>query len=215
MSTCRKWTEPLVCKITDGFVEINGVKGYLMYGDIEILTHFALQMPPNARIAEIGSFLGLSGLLMAKALYGSGKYGARIYCIDTWEGSDEHQSMEIIRNGTFFELFKSNITESGLLNYFTPIRQNSIIAARDFPDQSMDMIFIDGDHSFSGCLADLRAWYPKLKPGGVFLGHDGELEVRRAIDSFLGERDLACILLGVPPYSNYMYRLVERSVALS
>lgn len=215
MNTGRTWLGPLDCKVSEGFLEIGGVKGYLQHGDIEILSCFALKMPVNARIAEIGSFLGLSSLLMARAMYGGGNYGARIYCIDTWEGSAEHQSMALIRNGSFFETFQENISGSGLMNYFTPIRKNSVLAARDFPDRSFDMIFIDGDHSYAGCLADLEAWYPKLKPEGILLGHDGEGEVRRAIDTFLKDRELACIFLGVPYYSNYMYRLVNRRSVLS
>jgi predicted O-methyltransferase YrrM len=39
-------------------------------------------------------------------------------------------------------------------------------------DESVDMAFIDGDHSEEGILGDLRAVYPKIKPGGVILCHD-------------------------------------------
>ena len=215
MNASRKWTDPLTCKIVDGFMEINGVKGYLLPGDIEILTRFALQMPINAKIVEIGSFMGLSALIMARTLYGSGKYGARIFCVDTWEGSDEHKSMEVIRKSLLFDTFEQNIFESGLPTFFVPIRKDSVAASADFQDQSFDMIFIDGDHSYKGCLADIQAWYPKLKPGGIFLGHDGELEVRKAVDVFLNDKqELSCVVFGVPSYSNYMYRLVERRVLL-
>jgi len=146
MNASRKWTDPLTCKIVDGFMEINGVKGYLLPGDIEILTRFALQMPINAKIVEIGSFMGLSALIMARTLYGSGKYGARIFCVDTWEGSDEHKSMEVIRKSLLFDTFEQNIFESGLPTFFVPIRKDSVAASADFQDQSFDMIFIDGDH---------------------------------------------------------------------
>ncbi|MFZ2444824.1 MAG: class I SAM-dependent methyltransferase [Syntrophobacteraceae bacterium] len=157
MTVSRKWTDALSVKIIDNLSEINGVNGYLQHGDLELLTHFAKQMPVNAKIAEIGSFLGLSGLIMAWTLYTSGKFGARIYCVDTWEGSMEHQSMEMIQKGNFFDLYKRNISESGLATYFVPIRKDSVDASRDFPDRSFDLIFIDGDHGFDGCLADLKA----------------------------------------------------------
>jgi predicted O-methyltransferase YrrM len=216
MDASRKWTDPLTCKIADGLLEINGVKGFLQHGDIEILTHFALQMPLNAKIVEIGSFMGLSALIMARALYVSGKYGARIFCVDTWEGSEEHKSMEVIKKRLLFDTFEENIFESGLPTFFVPIRKDSVAASIDFQDQSFDMIFIDGDHKYKGCLADIQAWYPKLKPGGIFLGHDGEMEVRKAVDDFLKDKqDLSCIVFGVPSYSNYMYRLVERRLLLS
>ncbi len=42
------------------------------------------------------------------------------------------------------------------------------------PDATLDWIYIDGDHRMEGCLADLKAWYPKIKPGGIIGGHDYE-----------------------------------------
>ncbi len=209
-----KWTESLSCKIEDGLMVVNGVGGYLLPGDAQLLTFFATKLPGNARIAEIGSFMGLSGLLMARALYCKGEYSTKIYCIDTWEGSPEHQSMKAVREGQLFEIFKTNIARSGLASYFIPIRKDSAAASLDFQDRSLDLIFIDGDHSFKGCLADLEAWYPKLKPGGILLGHDGENEVRQAVEFFLQGKDLSCITFGVPGFSNYFYRIVERGSLL-
>lgn len=41
------------------------------------------------------------------------------------------------------------------------------------PPEPFDLIFIDGDHSFEGCLADVARYVPKyLKPGGYFILHD-------------------------------------------
>lgn len=41
-----------------------------------------------------------------------------------------------------------------------------------YEDESVDMAFIDGDHSEEGIMGDLRAVYPKVKHGGVILCHD-------------------------------------------
>jgi predicted O-methyltransferase YrrM len=38
--------------------------------------------------------------------------------------------------------------------------------------REIDLLFVDGDHSYDGCLADLRNWYPKLVAGGHVLLHD-------------------------------------------
>ena len=40
------------------------------------------------------------------------------------------------------------------------------------PDDSCDFIYLDGDHSYAGCLADIKAYWPKLKDGGIMAGHD-------------------------------------------
>ncbi len=195
-------------------IEVNGVQGFLQPGDMELLPHFVSLLPPGAKIAEIGSFLGLSGLLMARVLYFYGNYGAKIFCIDNWQGSTEHQSMQEVKDGQLFDIFTKNIDESGLRTFIVPVKSDSALAAQGFEDRSLDMIFIDGDHSFEGCYADLVAWYPKLKRGGIFLGHDCYPDVRRAVELFMQDKELCFTLFGVPPYCGYMYQLEDRGSIL-
>ncbi len=58
-------------------------------------------------------------------------------------------------------------------NYNVKIyRTDSVEATNHFPDEYFDWIYIDADHSYEGCKRDLNAWYPKLKKGGMFCGHD-------------------------------------------
>ena len=54
-----------------------------------------------------------------------------------------------------------------------------------FEDESLDYIFIDGDHSYEGALRDCELFFPKIKNGGIFAGHDWSLEgVKRAVNEF-------------------------------
>lgn len=48
----------------------------------------------------------------------------------------------------------------------------SVEAARTIGDGSLDLVFIDADHSYEGVKADLAAWVPKVKAGGWIGGHD-------------------------------------------
>ncbi len=57
-----------------------------------------------------------------------------------------------------------------------------------------DVLFIDGDHSYEGCLADIRNWYDDLAPGGYMLLHDSYLStptngVQDSIMTFMEGRD--------------------------
>lgn len=51
-------------------------------------------------------------------------------------------------------------------------RALSAEAAAEFEDECFDWIYIDGDHSYEGVLADLRAFTPKVKRGGLVTGDD-------------------------------------------
>lgn len=52
------------------------------------------------------------------------------------------------------------------------VHQSSPGAGALFSGCSQDLVFLDGDHSFDGCLDDCRAWWPKIKIGGWLGGHD-------------------------------------------
>jgi predicted O-methyltransferase YrrM len=54
----------------------------------------------------------------------------------------------------------------------TMIRQNSLVAAQMFPDNFFDFIYIDSWHVYKHTKKELDLYWPKLKTGGIFSGHD-------------------------------------------
>lgn len=52
------------------------------------------------------------------------------------------------------------------------LREYTTNAAKLFPDEYFDLIYIDADHTYEGCKADIEAWYPKVKKGGFIIGDD-------------------------------------------
>ncbi len=48
----------------------------------------------------------------------------------------------------------------------------SVDAARDIKDGSLDLVFIDDDHSYEGCKLSIASWMKKVKHGGWLGGHD-------------------------------------------
>jgi len=60
-------------------------------------------------------------------------------------------------------------------------------AGRVLQDHSVDLVFVDGDHSYAGAKRDIDAWLSKVRPGGIMSGHDfrfgvGSGERRRLYD---------------------------------
>ena len=51
-------------------------------------------------------------------------------------------------------------------------RDYSFNAVKNFPDEHFDIVYIDADHTYEGCLCDIRDWYPKVKSGCLLIGDD-------------------------------------------
>lgn len=66
-------------------------------------------------------------------------------------------------------------------------------ALAQFPDRSLDFVYIDGNHKYGHVAMDLTEWSQKIKKGGVISGHDYYYEIERranravrpAVDGFV------------------------------
>lgn len=51
-------------------------------------------------------------------------------------------------------------------------RGYSVEVSREFQDQSLDLVYLDGNHAYTHVRKDIAAWWPKIKAGGILAGHD-------------------------------------------
>lgn len=138
--------------------------------DFPNLYSFIVEQSPNdAKFVEVGSWLGKSSSYMAVEIANS-KKDISFYCVDTWQGSEEHSSNDLIVKNELYNSFLKNILP--VQNYINPIRLSSREASEKFENESLDFIFIDAGHSYEDVSEDLKCWFPKLKKGGYFAGHD-------------------------------------------
>lgn len=66
--------------------------------------------------------------------------------------------------------------------------KDSLAAAKDWPDGSVGLMFLDTVHTFDVTLAELEAWFPRMHAQGIMCGHDYLLKgagVQAAIAEFL------------------------------
>jgi predicted O-methyltransferase YrrM len=95
--------------------------------------------------------------------------GLRLSCVDPWlkyRGYREHVSQEKLDR--FYEESGVRLAQYGV----NLIRKMSVDAAQDFGDRSIDFVYIDGNHEFGHVVADVCAWTPKVRHGGIVAGHD-------------------------------------------
>lgn len=94
----------------------------------------------------------------------------KLYTIDPWvaytEGDEVKSQAEVDR------LYR--IAQRTLEPYKNCqiIRKTSMEAVKDFKDNSLDFVFIDGNHEYEYVLEDIREWTKKVKIGGIVAGHD-------------------------------------------
>jgi cephalosporin hydroxylase len=139
---------------------------------------------------EVGSWLGRSAAYFADQSFEKSLSGITLHCVDTWEGSEEHQ-LYVAQHDVYAE-FCENVDGWIRGGYIVPVRKPSVEAAKDYEDESLVGVFIDASHEYEDVLADIRAWWPKVKQGGYFGGHDINWPgVARAVqESFPGVQPL-------------------------
>jgi hypothetical protein len=93
------------------------------------------------------------------------KQGMKMYGIDPWKARGrQSQKMQDDRCLRAIERLKPYDCEV--------IRKRSAQCVTDFKDESLDFVYIDGDHSYRFVVEDIREWSKKVRKGGIVSGHD-------------------------------------------
>lgn len=102
------------------------------------------------------------------------KHGPKLaVAVDSWiddgviSRNDGGYSQEILNKQ--YEDFATSVSDKPFVKIY---REYSFNAVKHFEDNYFDLIYIDADHSYEGCLRDIEDWYPKVKRGKFLLGDD-------------------------------------------
>ena len=133
----------------------------------------------NMTMVEVGIYKGKSILYLAEYIQAN-SLKVNLYGIDNFKGeSTVDETTDQIR-----EDYYRNIRP--LKDYINTIERPSLEAVNAFPDGSLDFVFIDAAHDYDNVKADIIAWKPKLRKGGILSGHDYNYpDVQRAVDELL------------------------------
>jgi len=131
-------------------------------------------LPKGARCVEVGTRFGdLASAVLEM------RHDLLMTVVDSWEGQ-------------FADAEKDARARLGRAII---IKARSVEAAERLEDESQDLVYIDAAHDYANVMADIKAWLPKVKKGGILAGHDmetkpddgywGAIEVEKAVnDSF-------------------------------
>lgn len=147
----------------------------------KIYRHMVQIAEPGSVFVEIGAWKGKSTAFMAVEILNSGK-NIEFHTVDTFKGSDTEAQQSQIRDGlNVFETFQKNL--SPVLEHINVHVGDSVQVCKEFDNQSVDFVFIDGNHLYPYVKADIEAWLPKVKPGGFIGGDDfaHHPEVQKAV----------------------------------
>ena len=95
--------------------------------------------------------------------------GLKMYAIDPWIWYDDY-----VENSYQAKLDKSYALATERLKDYDCeiIRKFSMDAVKDFDNDSLDFVYIDGNHGFKHVTEDIYEWSKKVRKGGVISGHD-------------------------------------------
>jgi hypothetical protein len=118
-------------------------------------------------IVELGTYKGNSFYSFCQAVKDA-RYDAKLYAVDTWQG-DEH--------GGFYEDDVFKIVQEIKKEFYDDLKIKLLRgkfddAVCEFEDDSIDLLHIDGLHTYEAVKHDFETWFPKVKKTGTILLHD-------------------------------------------
>lgn len=119
------------------------------------------------KICELGVFEGKNFGLMIE------HEPELAVAVDAWRDdgvlsrNDSGYSQEILDK--MYQDFTVRMLDKPFVKIF---RDYTFNVVKLFPDEFFDLVYVDADHSYDGCLNDLKDWYPKVKKGGFLAGDD-------------------------------------------
>lgn len=155
-------------------------------------------MPKDGVVAEIGVWKGDYSAVLLRELE-----PRQLLLIDPWTYQPDHARRwsggGIAKSQADMDaIYESVVRRFAAHSNVTIYRSPSATCLRDLVDGSLDMLYIDGDHSYDHVLMDFVLGYHKVRTGGILVGddwnweaEDGRRTVRDAVVTFLQTHHVA------------------------
>jgi len=117
---------------------------------------------------KIGAEIGVRGGDYSKILC-EAIPGVKMYGIDPYEPHEGYKDIQ--RRSTFDSYMEAAYKKLEPFDYEF-MRMYSVDAASKFADESLDFVYIDGDHAYESVVNDISLWSKKVRKGGIISGDD-------------------------------------------
>lgn len=121
---------------------------------------------------ELGTHTGASYFAFCQSVSET-RLSTECYAVDTWRG-DEHAGQ--YGEEIFIQVSAHNCEHYSGFSHL--LRMSFDDAANCFADESIELLHIDGLHTYEAVRHDFETWLPKLAPGAVVLFHDTDVRER-------------------------------------
>jgi predicted O-methyltransferase YrrM len=146
------------------------IHGWMTRLELQWLFETARSVPPRGVWVELGSWKGRSLFTVAMGL----TRGARLIAVDSF--TPAHTALAFVPTPDWvwdhFQVVVSAVRRLRQDLHVEVVRQDTAAASDLLPNESVDVVFFDADHSLDGLARDVDAWRPKIKPGALLCGHD-------------------------------------------
>ena len=118
----------------------------------------------------------------------------KYYLVDPYKANPNKKGGIYRHDQEHFDFLKSFVANN-IKNYDAEwMYTTSLKASKKFDDDFFDMVFIDADHSYNAVKQDIKVWLPKIKPGGIIIGHDynnrWKNDVVKAVHEFFTKKEI-------------------------
>jgi len=162
------------------------------------------------------------------------KWKGTLYMLDSWRHLENYDDANNPDTETHLKSLREAIKNvEPFVDRAYIIRMLSEDAANMlFRDEYFDFIYIDANHSYEGAKGDFEMWYPKLKPGGLFMCDDyiphdgpiwitwpeemkkepvyaGDYGVKKAVNEFVENHKIHRMYITDEPYWRQCYWIKE------
>ncbi len=144
------------------------------------------------KFLEIGVWRGASSAYMGVEIINSGKK-ITFDAVDSFAPSKELNEEALLGVEEMAIKNLKPLTDVGVVNL---IKGYSLDVVKNYEDESLDFVFIDGSHDYDDVKDDILAWLPKVKKTGIIGGHDyGKKDdnacgVQQAVDEIFGKENI-------------------------